>query len=296
MKPYLYESEGALVCDVAEENDNKPIPPLMVIKNDGATIYGTRELGTIYSRMERFNPNEIWYVVDERQGLYFEQVFRASYKTGLVNNNTKLKHFGFGTINGSDGRPYKTRDGGVMQLNDLIKLIYDEVEAKIKPEIIGQERIDIANKLAVATLKYADLLPYRKTDYIFDPIKFSSLEGKTGPYILYTMVRIKSLLNKAGDDNYKLLDLSNNEVKDVLVKILETPNVLNKAYNDATLNYITDFIYEVVSLYNKFYNNNNVLNEENIDVKNTYLALTRLVYNTISNLLDILAIEQVEKM
>lgn len=296
MKSYLYESQGAMVCDVAKEEDNKPIPPLMVIKKDGATIYGTRELGTIYSRMERFNPDEIWYVVDERQGLYFEQVFRACYKTGLVPNNTKLKHFGFGTVNGNDGRPYKTRDGGVMQLDDLIKLIYDEIEKKIKVEITGQERIDIANTLSIATLKYADLLPYRKTDYIFDPVKFSALEGKTGPYILYTMVRIKSLLKKAGGNNYKLRDITNNEVKDILVKLLETPNILNKSYNDATLNYITDFIYDVVSLYNKFYNNNNILNEEDISKKETYLAVTKLVYNTIHNLLNILAIDEVERM
>jgi len=296
MKPYLYESEGALVCDVAKDDDNKPIPPLMVIKNDGATIYGTRDLGTIYSRMERFNPNEIWYVVDERQGLYFEQVFRASYKTGLVKEDTKLKHFGFGTINGSDGRPYKTRDGGVMQLDDLIKLIYDEVEKKIKDEITGVERVNIANTLSIATLKYADLIPYRKTDYIFDPVKFSSLDGKTGPYILYTMVRIKSLLKKAENGNYILKDVSNQELKDVLVKILELPNVLNKSYNEKTLNYITDFIYEVVSLYNKFYNNNNILNEENSDVKESYLALTKLVYNVIHNLLYILAIDEVERM
>ena len=296
MKPHLYESEGALVCDVACDDDNKPIPPLMVIKNDGATIYGTRDLGTIYSRMERFNPDEIWYVVDDRQGLYFEQVFRASYKTGLVKKDTKLKHFGFGTINGSDGRPYKTRDGGVMQLDDLIKLIYDEIEKKIKPEIIGEERHKIADTLSIATLKYADLLPYRKTDYIFDSVKFSSLEGKTGPYILYTMVRIKSLLKKAENSTYQLKDISNQEVKDVLVKLLETPNVLNRSYYDATLNHITDYVYEIVSLYNKFYNNNNILNEQNSDIKETYLALTKLVYNVVHNLLDILAISEVERM
>lgn len=192
MKPYLYESEGALVCDVKRDSDNKPMPPLMVIKNDGATIYGTRELGTIYSRIKRFNPDEIWYFTDERQSLYFEQVFRASYKTGLVSSQTKLKHFGFGTINGKDGKPYKTRDGGVMELATLIDLIKCEVEKNIKEEITGDEKETIADKLTIATLKYADLIPYRKTDYIFDPVKFASLDGKTGPYVLYTLVRIKS--------------------------------------------------------------------------------------------------------
>ena len=296
MKDYLYESEGALVCDVKEETDNKPIPPLMVIKNDGATIYGTRELGTLYSRIERFNPNEIWYFTDERQSLYFEQVFRASYKTGLVPESTKLKHFSFGTINGPDGKPFKTRDGGVMTLDNLIELIYEEIEKKIKEDIVGKERIDIANKLTIATLKYADLLPFRKTDYIFDPVKFSSLEGKTGPYILYTMVRIKSLLKKAEDKEYSIKLINNSEIRDILVKLLSLNNVLTNSYNEATLNYICDYLYDLLSLYNKFYNNYNILNEGNEDVKETYLAVSKLVYNVSHNLLNILAIEEVERM
>ncbi len=296
MKPYLYESEGALVCDVKRDDDNKPMPPLMVIKNDGATIYGTRDLGTIYSRMERFNPDEMWYFTDERQGLYFEQVFRASYKTGLVKENTVLKHFGFGTVNGADGKPYKTRDGGVMELGSLIDLIRDEVEKNIKEEITGSEREEIADKLAIATLKYADLLPFRKTDYIFDPVKFSSVDGKTGPYILYTIVRIKSLLKKASESNYQLIDISNYEVKDLLVKLLQVDNILKKSKEEATLNYISDYIYEILSLFNKFYNNNNILNETNLDIKNTYLALSKLTYTVAHNLLNILAIDEVDRM
>ena len=296
MKPYLYESEGALVCDVVKDDDNKPMPPLMVIKNDGATIYGTRDLGTIYSRMERFKPDEMWYFTDERQGLYFEQVFRASYKTGLVNPDTILKHFGFGTVNGADGKPYKTRDGGVMELGVLIDLIRDEVEKNIKEEITGTEREEIADKLAIATLKYADLLPFRKTDYIFDPIKFSSVDGKTGPYILYTIVRIKSLLKKANESNYELINISNNEVKDLLVKLLQIDNILKKSKEEATLNYISDYLYEILSLYNKFYNNNNILNETNIDIKKTYLALSKLTYTVSHNLLNILAIDEVDRM
>lgn len=296
MKPYLYESNGALVCDVEKESDNKPMPPLMVIKSDGATIYGTRDLGTIYSRIERFNPDEIWYFTDERQSLYFEQVFRASYKTGLVKESTILRHFGFGTINGSDGKPFKTRDGGVMELNDLINLIYQEVEKNIKEEITGDERKDIASKLSIATLKYADLLPQRKTDYIFDPVKLSSLDGKTGPYVLYTLVRIKSLLKKSIDKDFTLCDLSNNEVRDIIIKLLSTSSILTKSYKEASLNYITEFIYEVLSLYNKFYNNNNILNEKDEILRKTYLALSQLVYNIVHNLLNILAIEEVDKM
>ena len=296
MKPYLYESEGALVCDVKNDDDNKPMPPLMVIKKDGATIYGTRELGTIYSRITRFNPDEIWYFTDERQGLYFEQVFRASYKTGLVPENIKLKHFGFGTINGQDGKPYKTRDGGVMELSSLIDLINNQIEKNIKKEIDGEERREIANKLSIATLKYADLLPFRKTDYIFDPIKFASLDGKTGPYILYTMVRIKSLLKKAKEQEYQLINIENNEVVDLLVKLLEINNVLKKSKEEATLNYISEYIYEILSLYNKFYNNNSILNEQNKNQRITYLALSQLVYTVIHSLLDILAIPEVDRM
>jgi arginyl-tRNA synthetase len=296
MKPNLYESEGALVCDVKRDDDNKPMPPMMVIKKDGATIYGTRDLGTILSRMERFKPDEMWYFTDERQGLYFEQVFRASYKTGLVPETTTLKHFGFGTVNGKDGKPYKTRDGGVMELSELINLIRNEVEKNIKEDITGEERNDIAEKLAIATLKYADLLPFRKTDYIFDLVKFSSLDGKTGPYILYTLVRIKSLLKKANESNYELVNIENNEVKDLLVKLLQVDNILKKSKEEATLNYISDYLYEILSLYNKFYNNNNILNEEKLDIKNTYLALSKLTYTVAHNLLDILAIPEVDRM
>ena len=296
MKPYLYESEGALVCDVKRDDDNKPMPPLMVIKKDGATIYGTRDLGTILSRMQRFNPDEIWYFTDERQGLYFEQVFRASYKTGLVPETTKLKHFGFGTINGTDGKPYKTRDGGVMELGSLIDLINKEVEKNIKENITGEERKEIADKLSIATLKYADLLPFRKTDYIFDPVKFSSLDGKTGPYILYTLVRIKSLLKKSDITEYKFINIENTEVKDLLIKLLGIDNVLKKSKEEATLNYISDYLYEILSLYNKFYNNNNILNESNIDIKKTYLTLSKVTYMIAHNLLNILAIDEVDRM
>ena len=296
MEPYLYESDGALVCDVKEDNEKRPMPPLMVIKKDGASIYGTRDLGTIYSRMTRFNPDEIWYFTDERQSLYFEQIFRACYKTGLVKENTKLKHFGFGTINGKDGKPYKTRDGGVMELDALINLIRGEVEKNIKEEIQGAERDSIADTLSIATLKFADLLPFRKTDYIFDPEKFSSLDGKTGPYVLYTLVRIKSLLRKSNEEEISLINIDNNEVKDILIKVLDTSKVLNKSYMEATLNYIEELIYEILSLYNKFYNNNHILNEDDINKRKTYLAVSKLVYEVVHNLLNILAIDEVERM
>ena len=294
MKPYLYESEGALVIDVAKEDDKKEMPPLLYIKTDGATIYATRDLATIYSRVKRFDPDEIIYVVDDRQGLYFEQVFRAAYKTGLV-KNAKLEHVGFGTINGIDGKPYKTRDGGVMELSTLISLVKDEISKKIKDEIKDDEKEEIINKLTIATIKYTDLLPYRKTDYIFDPVKFSSIDGKTGPYILYTIVRIKSILNKVDIDS-KMTNICNDEMRNVLVKMTEISNALTNAYNERTLNYIAEMLYDICSLFNKFYNNCNIVNEQNMDNKASYVAFIKIVYNYIKNLLNILAIDEVEKM
>jgi arginyl-tRNA synthetase len=195
-----------------------------------------------------------------------------------------------------DGKPFKTRDGGVMELSTLIELIRNEVENKIKPEITGEEREKIADKLAIATLKYTDLLPYRRTDYIFDPVKFSSLEGKTGPYLLYSAVRMKSLLNKVDSDNVTLKVVANDDVRDILVKIVELSKVLKKAYEERAVNYIADYLYELASLFNKFYNNNNIINEQNEEVKESYIALVKQVYGIVHKLLDVLAIEEVEKM
>ena len=254
MKPYLYEDDGALVMDVSKESDAKPMPPLMVIKSDGATIYATRDLGTIYSRMRRFNPDEIWYVVDERQSLYFEQVFRGSYISGLVPTTTLLAHYGFGTMNGKDGKPFKTRDGSVLELSSLLDLVREEIDKKIKKEITGEERKNICEKLTIAAVKFADLSPIRKTDYVFDPVKFSSFEGKTGPYILYTMVRIKSILSKLGSyENVKMTKIYNEDMRNILVKIVELSRALTSSYKERTLNYLTDYLYEICSLFNKFY-------------------------------------------
>ncbi len=297
MKPYLYEDDGALVMDVSKESDAKPMPPLMVIKSDGATIYATRDLGTIYSRMRRFNPDEIWYVVDERQSLYFEQVFRGSYISGLVPKTTLLAHYGFGTMNGKDGKPFKTRDGSVLELSSLLDLVREEIDKKIKKEITGEERKNICEKLTIAAVKFADLSPIRKTDYVFDPVKFSSFEGKTGPYILYTMVRIKSILSKLGSyENVKMTKIYNEDMRNILVKIVELSRVLTSSYKERTLNYLTDYLYEICSLFNKFYSKYNIINEENEDIKNSYVAMISLIYNTCLVILDTLAIETVPKM
>ena len=295
MKPYLYESEGALVMDISEPDDKKEYPPLIVVKSDGSSKYETRDLATIYDRLNCYKPNEIWYVVDTRQSFNFLQVFRGSYKSGLVDNKTKLLHIDFGTINGPDGKPFKTRDGGVMTLESLIELIKEEITKKVKDNLSKEEREEIIEKLTIATLKYTDLLPYRKTDYIFDPVKFSSFEGKTGPYILYTLVRCKSILRNNDIIDYKI-DTVNDNIRDIYVKIINLSKKLYKSYINTSPNIICEYLFELCNLYNKFYNDVNISNEKDTNLKNNYLSLTKLVSITISNLLNILAIDEVEKM
>ncbi len=295
---YLYESQGALVIDVARDEDKKEVAPLIVIKSDGSTIYATRDLGSMYSRIERFSPDEMWYVTDERQSLYFEQIFRAAYRTGLAPETLFLGHYGFGTINGPDGKPFKTRDGGVMELETLMNLVKGEIKKRIRQDIPMDEQETIAEELTVATVKYADLLPFRSTDYIFDVSKFADLEGKTGPYILYSTIRMNSLLKKAADAGYspRVEALKIDAEKAILLELLQLPNVLTRAYQEKSLNEITEYLFRLTSNYNKFYAENRVLQEENIRLRDTWLALTKVVHQTEEFLLDILAIKVPEKM
>ena len=259
LNPYMYESQGAKVIDVAKEGDKIEVPPLIVIKNDGATIYATRDLATIYNRIKTYNPDEIWYVVDARQGLYFEQVFRASYKSKIVSENTKLT---------------KKMDK------------YED----------GEEKEKILDILTVSAVKYADLLPFRTTDYIFDIEKFCSFEGKTGPYILYTMVRINSILDKVNIKNYEINNIYSETEKNIYIKLLELSRVLNKAYSEKTLSYICEYLFEICSMFNKFYGECNIINEEDTNKQRNYVSLLKLLYNTSSRLLDILAIKIPNKM
>lgn len=296
LEPYIYESDGAKVIDVKKDDDKLEVPPLIVIKNDGATIYATRDLATIYSRVKLYNPDEIWYIVDARQSLYFEQVFRASYKSNLVKEECKLAHYGFGTINGKDGKPYKTRDGGVLPLDELLKLVKEELSKRLTKETSEEEKEKILDILTVATVKYADLLPYRTTDYIFDIEKFCSFEGKTGPYILYTMVRINSILSKLDTSKYNINGIYSTTEKDIYLKLLELPKMITSSYNEKATGYICDFLFELCSLFNKFYNECNIVNETNKEVQESRIALLKLVYNVGYNLLNILAIEIPSKM
>lgn len=294
----LVESEGALVCDIKEESDKAEMPPLVVIKTDGTTLYATRELATILSRVKRFNPDEMNYIVDNRQGMYFEQVFRTSYKSGLVDKDFKFNFIGVGTMNGKDGKPFKTRDGGVMKLDSLLNEIKDETSKYVKDnEVMSEEeQKDVANKVAVAALKYADLLPNVEKDYIFDLSKFCSLEGKTGPYILYSAVRMKSLLKKAEGEELVMHNIYSQTEKDIITKVLEMPIRIDKAYRNKTLSELTEYIYEIDSLFNKFYAENRILTEEDTSKKQTWLFLTNLVYQVNKLLLDVLAINIPDRM
>ena len=292
----MYESQGAKVIDVKKEDDKVEIPPLIVVKNDGASIYATRDLATIYSRVKNYNPDEIWYVVDSRQSMYFEQVFRASHKSGLVHEDVILNHYGFGTMNGKDGKPFKTRDGGVLQLNDLINQVKDELDKKMTSFEDVEEKKKIIDILACATIKYADLLPFRTTDYIFDVEKFCSFEGKTGPYVLYTMVRIKSILDKCNLDKINISKIYGETERNIYIKLLELSKIINKAYSEKTLSYICEYLYDICSLFNKFYSECNIINESDVEKKNTYLSLLKLIYNVSERLLEVLAIDIPEKM
>ena len=295
LEPYMYISDGAKVIDVKKDDDKIDIPPLIVIKNDGATIYATRDLATIYSRVKKYNPDEIWYIVDARQAMYFEQVFRASYKSHLVRDDVKLAHYWFGTMNGSDGKPFKTRDGGVMSLDMLIDQVKEKLLAKLD-KYTDEEKKNIADVLTVATIKYADLLPYRTTDFIFDIDKITSFEGKTGPYILYTMVRIKSILDKVNIDNASIKSIYSETERNIYIKLLELAKTLTKAYNEKTLSYICEYLFDLCSLFNKFYGECNIINEKDMSKKESYVALLNLLYNTGNMLLNILAIEIPDKM
>ena len=298
-KGLAYESQGALVIDVSMPGDTTEIPPLLLVKSNGAVSYETTDLATIWQRMKDFNPDEIWYVVDKRQELHFEQVFRAAYKSGIVPENVKLEFIGFGTMNGKDGKPFKTRDGGVMRLAELMETVREETLKKFNPNITGEERDCISEIVSVGALKYADLLPNRSTDYIFDIEKFSDFNGKTGVYILYSTVRMRSLLSRAfeaGEEIGPVTKFANESDRNVALKLLEMPASLNEALYDKSLSEIAEYLYQIINTYNNFYNANKVLGEEDIELKKSWLGLTQSTYNAVKVMLNVLGIIEPEKM
>ena len=294
----LEDSEGAKIVEVKDDSDNAPMPPLLFIKSNGTISYQTTDLATILERKKNYDPDEIWYLTDGRQALHFEQVFRAARKANLVDSHVVLEHIPLGTMNGKDGKPFKTRDGGVMSLKKLMELINEETLKRIDPEsVTEEEKNQIAETVAIAALKYADFLPYRGTDYIFELEKFADLEGKTGSYILYSTIRMKSLLAKAKDLKQEKMNLINGDTeREIALTILSMPTVLTKAKEAKSLNDIAEFLYKLTSLYNKFYSENKVLVEENQQLQESWLVLTKLVYDINNLLLDVLGIKVPEKM
>ncbi len=290
------ESEGAQVIDVAEETDKIDIPPLLYIKSNGSISYATTDLCTLVQRKIENDPDEIWYVVDHRQSLHFTQVFRSIEKLGVFNQD-QLTHVGYGTMNGQDGKPYKTRDGGIMTLKALLEEVYESTLKRINNDKVTEEEAPIiAKKVAVAALKYADLTPSVDTDYIFDIEKFTDIEGKTGPYVLYSTIRMKSLLNNAKCMANNKISYIDDELKEMYLSILDLPNVLEKAIKVKSLNDITEYLFVIASQFNTFYAKNKVLVEENIDKRTTWLTLTKILFEISNTLLNILAIEVPEKM
>ena len=306
---YTRYSEGALVVDVKEESDTKEIPPCMILKSDGATLYNTTDLATMVERMKLFHPDEITYVVDKRQELYFEQVFRCAKKTRLVPESVKLTFLGFGTMNGKDGRPFKTRDGGVMRLETLIDSINEAVYDKIMQnrEMDEDSSRKTAAVVGLAALKYGDLSNQASKDYIFDIDRFISFEGNTGPYILYTIVRIKSILSKyqgMTGENPESAGLSfartdrerGASETELMLKAARFNDVAEQAYTENAPHKICQYIYELADSFNSFYHENRIVSEEDAGRREEWMALILLVKRILTICIDLLGFEAPERM
>lgn len=300
-KGFAVESDGAVVVPVARNDDKKEFPPLILYKRDGAAMYGTTDMATIVERVKLYNPVKIVYVVDQRQGLHFEQVFRAARLGGLVRGDVELTHAGFGTMNGSDGKPFKTRAGGVMRLDDLISMALEKArarmaEAKVGADMPEEEQADIAHKVAIAAIKFADLQNARQADYVFDLDRLTSFEGKTGPYLLYQAVRIKSLLRKAGSEG-SLVSLSLQDADRPLALVLtELPDAVDAALRNYAPHHLCDYAFRVAQAFSSFYGNCHILSEEDEAVRSSRLALCALTYRQLELVLNLLGIDIPERM
>ena len=310
-KGYAYMSEGALVVDVKEDTDTKEIPPCIILKSDGASLYSTTDLATLVMRMKENNPDRVIYLADARQSMHFIQVFRCAKKTGIVPETTELKHIGFGTMNGKDGKPFKTRDGGVMRLEYLLKEIDDEMLAKIKENQKEKENLDIdpkeaeetAKTVALAAIKYGDLSNQASKDYVFDIERFTSFEGNTGPYILYTIVRIKSILSKYQAKGGTIEGLSdaicpakNAGQKNLMLSLAKFNATIENAYEESAPHKICAYIYEVSNAFNSFYHETKILSEENEAQKASFIQLLKLTKKVLETCIDLLGFSAPDRM
>jgi len=297
---YAKESEGALIFEVAESEDRSPIPPLLLLKSDGASLYGTTDLATVLERVRDMKADEIIYLADKRQSLHYEQFFRAAKKSGIAKDTTELSYIGFGTMNGQDGKPFKTRDGGVMRLSTLIKALKDASKAKlVNNKSISEDEIEeISAKVGLAALKYGDLSNQASKDYIFDIERFISFEGNTGPYMLYTIVRIKSILNKANyiNNDIKILIPKSDSERMLMLQLVKFNETIKLSFKERAPHKICEFIYELSNCFNKFYNDTQILSEEDENKKSSWLTLINLVKDVLEQSLNLLGINTVEKM
>ena len=292
-------SEGARVVPVAEESDKKEVPPMILVKSDGSAIYATTDLATMVQRMQDFNPDKMLYLTDKRQSLHFEQVFRAARKAGIVNTETELEHVGFGTMNGKDGKPFKTREGGVMRLERLIAEMTEFVRAKVvENKIVSDDEVEATTaKIALAALKYGDLSNQPTKDYVFDMDRFAAFEGNTGPYILYTIVRVKSILSRYGAwENLPIQAPANAEAKDLMLAITKFGPTMEQALQNSAPNQICAYIYELAGCVNKFYHETPILKEENEELKAGHIALIGLAKNILETCISILGFSAPDKM
>ena len=299
-KHLAVRSEGALVVPVQEDTDTKDIPPCILVKSDGATLYATTDLATILQREEDFHPDRIFYLTDKRQNLHFEQVFRVARKASLVPETTELQHVGFGTMNGKDGKPFKTRAGGVMRLETLIAEITDFIREKItENQTVSDDELEkTAGMIALAALKYGDLSNLATKDYVFDLDRFASFEGNTGPYILYTIVRIKSILAKYDGDAAQAVLLApvSQEQKDLMLVLSRLQDSLLAAYRDSLPNVICAYIYELAGAANKFYHDVRIISEPDAAQKASYIALMDLTRRALETCIDLLGFAAPDKM
>ena len=300
---YAHESEGALVVDVKEETDTKEIPPCMILKSDGASLYNTTDLATIMERMNLYHPDKLIYLTDKRQDLYFEQVFRCARKTKLVTPETELVWLGFGTMNGKDGKPFKTRDGGVMRLENLISETKDEMYRKIREgrDMPDEEARQVAETVAVSALKYGDLSNQASKDYVFDIDRFTSFEGDTGPYILYTIVRIKSILSKYKEQGGNLAEAKmrvaeNVSEKELMMQLSQFNSMMMNACEEIAPHKVCAYIYDLANAFNHFYHETKILGEESQTRKAGLIALLVLTRDVLETCIDVLGFSAPERM
>ena len=300
---FAHEDQGALVIDVQEETDTKEIPPCMIQKSDGASLYGTTDLATLVQRVEDYHPDKVIYVVDKRQELHFTQVFRSAKKTGIVPAETEMKFLGFGTMNGKDGKPFKTREGGVMRLETLISETAEKMYKKISENhaIEEEEARKTANMIGVAALKYGDLSNQASKDYVFDVDRFISFEGNTGPYILYTIVRIKSILHKYQAQGNSLDGLKVQEAhadceKALMLEAAKYNDVIANAFQDLAPHKICAYIYDLANAFNRFFFETKILAEEDEQKQKSYIALLTLTRDILTTCIDLLGFEAPERM